>query len=64
MTLRRIGRDRSGVTLGLTCGDVVSGRISRVGADHLELHSAAPGDHPSASSYAIPLGAIAFVQRR
>jgi hypothetical protein len=64
LTLRRIARDRSRVTLGLTCGDVVGGRISRVGLDHVELQPTEPGDHAAASSYAIPIGAIAFVQRR
>ena len=57
--LRRIVRDRSRVIVGLTCGDVLSGRLSRVGADHVEL---APME-PAAGSYTIPIPAIAFVRR-
>ncbi len=63
LALRRILRDRSRVTIALTSGDVLNGRLSRVGADHLELSSATPGDAPTAKGYAIPIAALAFVGR-
>jgi hypothetical protein len=63
LALRRIVRDRSRVSVALTSGDVLSGRLSRVGADHLEMSSATPGDSPGANNYAIPIGALAFVAR-
>jgi hypothetical protein len=63
VALRRVVRDRSRVMVGLTSGDTVSGRLARVGADHVEL--AAQGSGPGAGAgWTIPLTAVVFVQRR
>lgn len=72
VALRRIVRDRSAVVLGLTGGDVLAGRPARVGADHLELDvlpsgastSLADAAGPGRGSQVVPLGSIAFVERR
>ena len=67
VALRRIVRDRSVVTMALTSGDVLAGRLARVGADHVELQRVEPGGGPAAraaETITIPLSAVAFVRRR
>jgi hypothetical protein len=64
VALRRVVRDRSGVTVGLISGDTVSGRLARVGLDHVELSVAQGVDRGSGANWTIPLSAVAFVQRR
>jgi hypothetical protein len=63
VALRRVVRDRSRVTVGLSSADVISGRLSRVGADHVEL-AAEESRLDRGAGLTIPLAAIAFVQRR
>jgi hypothetical protein len=68
VVLRRVVRDRSAVTVGLTSGDTISGRLARVGADHVEL-TTARGSEPGTirgvgAEWTIPLAAVVFVQRR
>ena len=72
VALRRIVRDRSGVVVGLTGGDVLGGRLAKVGADHVELEGLASGDPETFDETAaglrggrlVPLDSIAFVERR
>lgn len=68
VVLRRILRDRSPVIVGLTSGDSVSGRLARVGADHLELDLHEParrsGEAAIGALVTVPLGAIALLRRR
>jgi hypothetical protein len=67
VALRRIVRDRSLVNLALTSGEALSGRLARVGADHVELEAATkgrPGDSPACGQHTVPITAIAYVQRR
>jgi hypothetical protein len=63
VVLRRVVRDRSRVTVGLTSGDAISGRLSRVGADHVEL-VAEESRLGAGAGLTIPLTAVVFVQRR
>ena len=72
VALRRIVRDRSSVVLGLTGGDVLGGRLARVGADHVELGTST-ADAPATfgetagsgvGSQLVPLSSVAFVERR
>jgi hypothetical protein len=42
--LRRLGRDRAPVRIGLLDGTVVTGTIDRVGVDHLDLAQHAPDE--------------------
>ncbi len=66
IALRRIVRDRSVVTMALTSGDILAGRLARVGADHVELEPAPlrDGPSPSGSVSTIALDAVVFVRRR
>ena len=61
VVLRRIVRDRSAVEVGVISGDTLSGRLARVGADHVELRGR---DHGAGADWTIPLSALAFVKRR
>lgn len=66
LALRRVIRDRLPVMVGLSSGDVVNGRLARVGADHVEL-VAVNGERGlggAGSAWTIPLTAVVFVQRR
>jgi hypothetical protein len=68
VVLRRVLRDRSAVAVALSSGDTVSGRLSRVGADHLEMTASRGADHGSdhgaGADWTVPLKAVVFVQRR
>ncbi len=69
VALRRIVRDRSKVQLTLTAGDSFTGRLTRVGADHVELESAERAaererDGREPDRRIVPLAAIASVRRR
>ncbi len=64
VALRRLVRDRSAVTVRLTSADALTGRLARVGADHVELAEIDAGGRVSGAGWTIPLAAIAFVQRR
>lgn len=57
VALRRIVRDRSAVTVALTSGDMLAGRLARVGADHVELESASLAS-------TVALEAVVFVRRQ
>jgi hypothetical protein len=64
VVLRRVVRDRSTVNVGLTSGDTLSGRLARVGSDHVEI-TMARGPHQGAGAdWTLPLTALAFVERR
>jgi hypothetical protein len=64
VALRRVVRDRSAVTVGLRSGDAVSGRLARVGADHVDVTAAQTRDSGAAMGWTVPLSALVFVQRR
>lgn len=64
IALRRIVRDRSPVAVALTSGDVLVGRLARVGADHVELEPLDGLASSSASIATLPIAALAFVRRR
>lgn len=65
--LRGIARDRSGVRLHLSSGEVLAATLDRVGADYLEaaLHPAGEARRSGAvrSSRAVPFAALAAVRR-
>jgi len=63
LALRGLVRDRSRVTVGLSSADAVSGRLARVGADHVELAADEAGLGAGAG-WTIPLTAVVFVRRR
>jgi hypothetical protein len=65
VALRRIVRDRALVTVALSSGDVLAGRLARVGADHVELELENDGPPPSRAAIStIALDALVFVRRR
>jgi hypothetical protein len=65
VALRRLVRDRSVVTVGLTGGDALgSVRLARVGSDHVELIRVDPLGRASGQGWTVPLSAVAFVRRR
>ena len=67
VALRRILRDRSAVTMGLTSGDILRGRLERVGDDHVELESPeafATIGRASVFTSTLPLTSIAYLRRR
>jgi hypothetical protein len=63
VVLRRVARDRSAVTVGLSSGDAISGRLSRVGLDHVELTVGRGAERPVGADWTIPLAAVVFVRR-
>jgi hypothetical protein len=64
--LRRLGRDRAPVRIGLLDGAAVTGTIDRVGADHLDLAQHAPDEARRAGSVrgvlVVRLAAVAQVR--
>jgi hypothetical protein len=64
IALRRVVRDRARVIMGLTSGASLSGRLSWVGADHVELEAADVSDRSDTSPITVPIPAIAYVRRR
>lgn len=68
LTLRRLARSRSGVSVLLTSGRQLDGTIDRVGADHVDLALHAMGEARRAGAVmavsTVPLAAMGAVRSR
>jgi hypothetical protein len=62
LALRRIARDRSAVAIALLGGQILRGRVARVGSDHVVLE-AVEGGPRAGSGTTVALAAIASVRR-